>query len=70
MEMSKRIALSVLILYIGSVIFTFVAKVLWDIDVREILDYVQNALMVILVSYFTKAGVENYQKINNSGGDK
>lgn len=65
METSKKITFSILILYIVSVIVTYVGQIIWDLDLTFILDYVQKSLVVVL-GYFTKAGVENYNKIKGS----
>ena len=65
METSKKITFSILILYIVSVIITYVGQIVWDLDLTFILDYVQKSLVVVL-GYFTKAGVENYNKIKGS----
>ena len=65
METSKKITFSILILYIASVIVTYIGQIVWDLDLTFILDYVQKSLIVVL-GYFTKAGVENYNKIKGS----
>ena len=65
METSKKITFSILILYIVSVIVTYVGQIVWNLDLTFILDYVQKSLIVVL-GYFTKAGVENYNKIKGS----
>lgn len=65
METSKKItwvfiALYIIVLGLG----IYLNTIGYDIDF--IIRYVHQIMIVIIVSYFGKAGVENYQKITNN----
>lgn len=69
MEMSKRLTVSILLLYMVSVVFSIAAMLIWDKDITNILSYVQAAFMTVLVSYMAKSGAENVKKIGISSNE-
>ncbi len=69
MEMSKKLTVSILLLYMVSVVFSIAAMLIWDKDISNILNYVQAAFMTVLVSYMAKSGAENVKKIGTSSNE-
>lgn len=65
METSKKIAWVFIALYIIVIGLGIYLNTL-GYDINSIIKYVQQIMIVIAVSYFGKAGVENYKKIDGS----
>jgi hypothetical protein len=66
LEFSKKLAVIVTMLYISSLIFAFIMYVGKNIDVTNILEYIQYSFTIVLSGYFVKSGIENFQKIKVS----
>jgi len=66
MEMSKKLTISILALYVFSVLLNYVVYSIWHTDLTFILEYVQTSFNVILTGYFLKSGAENLTKILNT----
>jgi hypothetical protein len=64
-EFSKKIAVVIILLYLLVIGLGIIFYLKFDKNIGFVIDYVQSALMVILISYFTKSGAENVMKIVN-----
>lgn len=61
-ETSKKITWLFLIVYILSLIAVSITKIK-GFDIVFIMDYLQQIVLIIIISYFSKSTVENFQKI-------
>jgi len=66
LEFSKIIAITMLIIFILTFIAAWFTYIVQDKVSNELLSFISTPLMVIVSGYFAKAGVENFQKINNN----
>jgi len=67
-EFSQKLATTVTIVWVLSIIVSFIVMGCFGIDLTAILSYVQTAFLGVLAGYFTKAGIENFKKISQSVG--
>lgn len=65
-EFSKKLAVMVSALFILTFIVAWVAWFLTGELPVDMLTFVAAPFSVVITGYFAKAGVENYQKINNT----
>lgn len=66
MTTSKQLTWVILIFYVCMVITSVVSKVKFNIDIEYVLGYLQQLMIIIVVSYFGKSAVENFEKIRLS----
>jgi len=62
---SKILTWIILFFYIGIIITSIVLKIK-NIDIEFVLGYLQQLMIIIIVSYFGKSAVENFEKIRLS----
>lgn len=66
LEFSKKLAVVVTVLYVLMVIVAIVFKIIMNVDITNILEYVQYSFVIILSGYTLKSGAENITKIKVS----
>lgn len=66
LEFSKGIAIVMIIIFVLTFVAAWVTYIVQDKVSTELLSFISTPLMVIISGYFAKAGVENFQKINNN----
>lgn len=62
MQTSKKITWLFLTIYLLSLIAVSISKIK-GYDIAFILDYLQQIVLIIVISYFGKSTVENFEKI-------
>lgn len=62
LETSKKITWIFIVFYILMLVVSAILSIV-GYDIRFILDYVHQIIIIIVVSYFSKSGIENVQKI-------
>ena len=64
LEFSKIIAIVMLTIFVLTFFAAWFTYIIQNKVSTELLGFISTPLMVIITGYFTKSGVENYQKIN------
>ena len=62
METSKQITWVFIAFYIFILLAATILSV-FNHDIKFVLDYVHQIIIIIVISYFSKSGIENIQKI-------
>jgi hypothetical protein len=60
---SKKLTWVLTIFYMASIIAIGIARIKWNINLTDLLNYILPLESIIIVSYFSKSGIENINKI-------
>jgi hypothetical protein len=59
---SKKLTWVLTIFYMASIIAIGIARIKWNINLTDLLNYILPLESIIIVSYFSKSGIENIIK--------